>query len=109
MIDHGDEQVEEELAAVLHLVLHCAAALEGVSGADDEREVVCAKLRVVVRSVGVCVTGGGQDGRALYARLEALLLERKLLQFLESVLVGLTVNDGVFQYRSNRRLNDGLV
>lgn len=109
MIDHGNEQVEEELAAVLHLVLHCAAALKCVSGADDEREVVCTKLGVVVRSVGICVTGGGQDSRALDARLEALLLERKLLQFLESVLVGLTVDDSVFQDRSNRRLNDGFV
>ena len=102
MIDHGDEQVEEEFAAILHLVLHCATALEGVSGSDDEREVVCTELRVVVRSVGVCVTGRRQDSRALNARLKALLLQSKLLQFLQSILVGLTIDDSLFQYWPDR-------
>lgn len=109
MVDHGNEQVEEEFAPVLHLVLHRAAALEGVPSSDDEREVVCTELRVVVRSIGVCVTGRRQDGRALDARLETLLLQSKLLQFLQSVLVGLTVDDSVFQYRSDRRLNNSFM
>lgn len=67
MVNHGNEQVEEELATVLHLVLHSAAALEGVSGSDDEREVVCTELRIVVRSVGVGITGRCQNSRALDA------------------------------------------
>ena len=41
VVDHGDEQVEEELAAVFHLILHGATALECASSADDEGEIVC--------------------------------------------------------------------
>ena len=41
VIDHGDEQIKEQLSARLHLVLHRAAPLERVPGADDQGEVVC--------------------------------------------------------------------
>ena len=75
MIDHGDEQVEKQLAAVFHLVLHRAAALEGVSSADDEGEVVCSQLGVVVRSVRICEACRRQDCRALDTRLKSLLPE----------------------------------
>lgn len=44
VIAHGDEQVKEHLcAALLHLHLHCAAALEGLAAADDECEVMSAE------------------------------------------------------------------
>ena len=77
MIHHRHEEVEEERrSACLHLHLHRAAALEGVAATDDESEVVCAELGVAGRCVGVGVAGGGEDGAALDARLEALLLER---------------------------------
>ena len=50
------EQVEEELrATVEHLELHGAAPLEGAAAADDEGEIVGAKLGVCVRRVGVRV------------------------------------------------------
>ena len=82
MVYHSNEQIEEELAAILHLILHCAAALEGMSSSNDERKVVCAELRVGVGSVGIGVTSGCQDGGTLDTGLETLLLERKLLQFM---------------------------
>ena len=69
VIDHGDEQVEEELAAVLHFVLHRAAALECVASTNDQRQVVRAELRVVVRCVGVREASRRQDSGALDARL----------------------------------------
>lgn len=97
VVDHGDEEVEEELAAGFHLVLHRAAALEGVAGADDEREVVRAELGVAVRGIGVRIASRGQDGRALDAGLETLLAERQLLQLLEAVPLGLAVDDGVLE------------
>lgn len=75
MVHHGNEQVEKQLAAVFHLILHGTAALEGVASTDDEREVVSTELRVVVGRVGVRVTSGSQDGRALDARLQTLLSE----------------------------------
>jgi hypothetical protein len=65
VVDHGNEQVEEEFATILHLVLHCATALEGVTSSDDEGEIVCAKLRVVVGCVGVCEACRAEYGRAL--------------------------------------------
>jgi hypothetical protein len=41
MVTKGDEQVEEKLgAAVEHLELHGAAALEGAAAANDEGEIV---------------------------------------------------------------------
>lgn len=43
MVDHGDEQIEEEWRSTrFHLQLHRAATLERVATADDESEIVCA-------------------------------------------------------------------
>jgi hypothetical protein len=67
VVDHSDKQIKKELATVLHLILHRAAALEGVSSTDDEREVVRTEFRVVVGGIGICVTSGSQDSRALDA------------------------------------------
>lgn len=89
MIHHRNEQIKEQRrAALLHLHLHRAAALERVAAADDEREVVRAELRVRSGCVGVGVAGGGEDGAALDAGLEALLFEREALEFGEAVAVG---------------------
>ena len=88
VVDHGDKQVEAQLAASLHLVLHRAAALERVARADDEREVVRAQLRVGVGGVGVGVARRRQDRRALDARLQALLAESEALELVEAVLFG---------------------
>lgn len=69
MVAEGDEEVEEELAAaVVHLELHGAAALEGAAAADDEGKVVGTQLGVRVGGVGVGVAGGCEDGAALNAR-----------------------------------------
>jgi hypothetical protein len=88
MIDHRDEEVEEQRRpALLHLHLHRAAPLEGVAGADDEGKVVCSQLRVGGWRVGVGEAGRRQDGAALDARLEALLLEGEALQVGEVVAV----------------------
>ena len=66
MVNHGNEQVEEQLAAAgLHLSLHGAAALEGAAATDDEGEVVGSQLGVGVGRVGVGVASGGEDGAAL--------------------------------------------
>lgn len=109
VIYHGNEQVEEQLTAVFHLVLHRAAALEGVARADDERKVVRTKLGVVVRRIGVGVTSRCQDGRALDARLQALLAKSQLLQLLQSVLLSLAVDHCVLQDGSCRRVDHCLV
>ena len=70
VIDHRDEQIKEERRpAPLHLHLHGAAALEGTAAADDEGEVVCAKLAVGRGRVGVGEAGGGKDGAALHSGL----------------------------------------
>jgi hypothetical protein len=100
VVDHGDKEIEEELATVLHLALHGTATLECVARSDDECEVVCTKLRIVVGCVGVCKASRREDRRALDARLKALLSQGELLQFLEAVMVGLTVYDGVLEDRT---------
>jgi len=81
MIAHRHEQIEEELGvALLHLHLHCAAALEGLAAADDECEVVCAEARVAGRRVRVGETCTAQYGRYVDAGLQALFPESKALQ-----------------------------
>lgn len=66
MVHHGDEQIEEERrAALLHLHLHRAAALERVAAADDEGEVMCPQLGVGGRCVRVGVAGRREDGATL--------------------------------------------
>lgn len=109
VIYHGNEQVEEQLTTVLHLVLHRAAALEGVARTDDERKVVRTKLGVVVGCVGVGVTGRGQDGRALDARLQSLLAKSQLLQLLQTVFLRLAVDHCVLQDGSSGGVDHRLV
>lgn len=68
VVAESDEQVEEKLtAAIEHLHLHGAAALEGGAAADDEGEVVGTQLGVGVGRVCVGVAGGRENGAALYA------------------------------------------
>lgn len=109
VVNHGDEEIEEQFAAILHLLLHGAAALEGVTGPDDESEVVCAKLRVVVGSVGVGKASRGQDGAALDTGLKTLLAESKLLQFGQTILLSSAVEDGVLEDGSRRSLDDSFL
>lgn len=73
MITHRDKQIKEQLPTLFHLDLHSPAALEGVSAADDEREVVGTELGVGVGGVGVGEAGGREDGGDLDAGLESLL------------------------------------
>ena len=40
MIDHGDKQIEEELATTLHLILHGATPLERVARPNNKRKIV---------------------------------------------------------------------
>lgn len=97
MIAHGDEEVKEQLAPNLHLHLHGAAALEGGPAADDERQIVRPHLRVGVGRVRIGVSGAGQYGAALDARLQTLLPQGQALELVEPVLVGRAVDDRVLE------------
>ena len=98
VVAQGDEQVEEELAAaVVHLELHRATALEGGAATDDEGEVVGPQLGVGVGRVGVGVARRRQNGAALDAGLQPLLAQGDALQLLEPVLVRHAVNDRVLE------------
>lgn len=54
MSTHGDEEVEEDLATLFHLSLHCRTFLEVVSIADDDGEIVTTNPRLAVGSMFVC-------------------------------------------------------
>jgi hypothetical protein len=69
MITHGDEEIEEELAALFHLLRHSSTALEGVATADDERQVVAAEFGVVIWRVGICPSSRVEQRRHLYVGL----------------------------------------
>lgn len=45
MSTHGDKEVEEESATLLHLRLHCLALLEMVAVADDDGKVMTSQAR----------------------------------------------------------------
>ena len=51
MITHGNKQVEEQRATLLHFELHGAAFLEVIAAADDEGEILSSKLRVGIRGM----------------------------------------------------------
>ena len=88
MIDHSDEEIEEQRCPTrLHLQLHRAAALERVAAANDEGEIVRSHLRVACGCVGVGESSTREDGAALHAGLQALLLECETLELGEVVTV----------------------
>jgi hypothetical protein len=116
VVAEGDKQVKEELsAAVEHLELHGAAALERAPAADDEGEIVGAQLGVGVGSIGVGVTGRGEDGAGLDTGLcfdeleevmtkmtespltKPLLAQSDALQVLESILLSSAVDGGILE------------
>jgi hypothetical protein len=90
MVAHGDEEVEEHLAAGLHFHLHGAASLESRPAADDQGQVVGTQLGVGVGSVGVGVASAGEDGAALDGGLEALFPKGETLEVIKAILVGST-------------------
>lgn len=69
MVAKCDEKVKEKrTTAIMHFKLHGAASLKSVAGADDESEVMGAKLRVSVWRVGISVSSRCQDSAALDSR-----------------------------------------
>lgn len=73
---------------MFHFRLHGSAALESVSAADYEGEVVGAEFAIVVGCVGVCISCAGEDGGTLDTRLKALLAQSEALKFWETVFLG---------------------
>jgi hypothetical protein len=82
VVHHGNKQVEEQLAAVLHLLLHCATAFECVSRANDQSQIMGPQLGVVIGCVGVGKPGRGENRTALNTRLKSLFPQSKFLQLL---------------------------
>lgn len=69
MVAQSDKQIKEQLTpAVEHLKLHRATALECRARANDEGEIMCSELGVVVGGIGVGVAGRCEDGATLDAR-----------------------------------------
>lgn len=116
VVAESDKQVKEQLrASVVHLELHSSATLEGTARADDEGEIVGSQLRVCVGSVGVGVSGRGEDGAALDTRFfkgkhvswfdgnemerltESLFAKCQLLQLIQPILFSRTVNDSILE------------
>lgn len=96
MVDHSDEEIKKQLSTKLHLNLHCAASFEGVPCSDDESEVMSSKFGVIVGGIVVRKASRCQDGGTLDTRLEALFFESELFQFLQAVLISLTIDNRVF-------------
>ena len=79
MIHHCHKQIKKHLAPQLHLILHCAAPLKRMPRPDNEREIVCPELGIVIRRVCVRIPSRAQDRAALDAGLETLFAERETL------------------------------
>jgi len=108
VVAHGDKQVEKQFptsfavhvaaAALLHLGLHGAAALEGLAAPDDERQVMSAQAAVRVGRVCVTVLSAAEDGADVDAGLQPLLPQREPLELFEPVALRDTVHDRVTEY-----------
>jgi hypothetical protein len=87
MVTHGDEKVEEHLAAFLHLHLHSPAAFECAAAADDEGEVVSSQLLLVIRSSGVGPASRSQNHGDGNTGAKTLFAEGQTLEFLQAILL----------------------
>lgn len=85
MVTHSNKEVEEEHAALLHLLGHCCATLESIAAADDEGQIMGSKLRVMVGGVGVCPTSRGQQRRHCNIGLQALLAKSKAFEVVQTI------------------------
>ena len=72
MITHRNKQIKEQLPPLLHLHLHSSTPLECRPTPNNQRKVVCSKLRLGIRRVGVGVARTREDRAALDAGVEAL-------------------------------------
>lgn len=75
MITHGNEQIEKQIATLLHLHLHRPTALKRRPTTDNQRQIVRAQLGLSIRRVRVCVPRTQQDCVTLDTRMEALLAQ----------------------------------
>jgi len=98
VVAHGNEQIEEQLAAAcLHLSLHGAAALERLAATYDECKIMSTETTVRIRRVGIGVLGRPQDSTDVDAGMQPLLAQSQTLKLLEAVPVRGTVDDSVTQ------------
>lgn len=89
MINQRNKQIKKQRRpTLLHLHLHRTTAFERTATTNDEREVVRPQLGVASGRVGVGEAGGGEDGAALHAGLQALLFQREALEVGEVVALG---------------------
>jgi len=95
VIAHGHKQIEEQFAPFLHFHLHGSATLESLATSDDQCQVMSAEPGFRVRRVFVRIPSRSQDHVDLDAGLKALFPQSKAFQFLQAVLLGCAVHDGV--------------
>jgi hypothetical protein len=95
VIAHGHKQVEEQFASMLHFLLHGSTPLKSLATSDDESKVMSAESRFRVRRVLVRVPSRSQDHVDLDSGLKTLFPKSQALQFLQAILVGSAVDDGV--------------
>ena len=54
MVTESNKKIKKKLgAAIVHLQLHRTAPLEGATRANDQGEIVCPKLGVVIGCIGI--------------------------------------------------------
>ena len=94
MVTHSNEEVEEQLAALFHLLCHRCAALERVAAADDESEVVSSQLRIVLGSVSIRPTSRGQQRGHGDILLQALLAEGETFKVIKAIELCSTAGSG---------------
>jgi hypothetical protein len=98
MIAHSHKQIEEQFAPILHLHLHGSAPLESLATPDDQSKVMSAESRFCVWRVLIRIPSWSQDHVDLDAGLKTLFPKSKALQFLQAILLGSAVDDGVSKY-----------
>lgn len=90
MITHGNEQIEEHGATMLHFEFHVATLFEVVTIADNESEIMSSKLGVRIRCILICPSSRGKDGGNLHALSKTLLAKCKAFEVLKTITFGRT-------------------
>lgn len=78
-----------------HLHLHRPAPLERRPTPDDQSQVMCPQLRIIVRGIRIRISRARKNSTALYPRLQPLLPQRQPLQVVQAISIGGTIKHGI--------------
>ena len=84
-------------STLLHLHLHRPAPLKRRPTPDDQSQIMCPQLRIVIRRIRICIPRTGEDSAALDTRLQSLFPQGQPLQIIQTISIGSAIKHRIFQ------------